>query len=635
MESGAIGQVVATENHPNTAYSFSFWAKAEAQLGIGSLVKVDTLEEDAPVVVHGIVVEAHAYNDVDSPLVDFFGSRGVPGVDAPTRRSEIRVFEAAVLRREPEDHPATAVGIGAVFRSDESDLRIALGNVDPAKAIPVGCYRDGDRYLPVFVDCEFLIGPEAGHLNMTGTSGLAAKTSYIEFLLQAIFQKFEGDDGVAAVLFNVKGGDLLYLDHAGDIEEEDRRIYEACRIEPGPFEKVTYYAPFADASRKDINTHRDHPELHDNPTVGFCYGLQDALENAHVLLNKDDLDVKADSVLAFLKDEVADKSDFKAGPKSPALEVRTIEQLLLAMDQILRHTAEDGSSHFKDMHVATIGKMKSRIRGLSRSLPGLMSASSNARRPLPSPTEAFSDRSVHVIDIADLSSQGQDLVFSATISDLRKRMEDGILGVKHLIVVADELNKYAPSGGYESYMLTALRDIASRGRYLGLVLFGAQQFRSRVDAQIIGNCANSVYGHIQMEELSQPGYSVYSHAVREKLATASAGEVMFRHPKFSQPIFLKFPRPAILKGNLGMKRWPRKVRNELQGVIDLSPGLSPGDIQRLFSDVEHAKRREIISEVVEHLTKDGSNPEATIRRIIGRERRVIPESGLTNPINSL
>jgi hypothetical protein len=636
VEALPIGQVVATEDTPNTAYSFTFWAQAQARLGIGSLVKVVTDEAGTQVVVHGIVVEAHAYNDVASALVDFFGSRGEPGVDAPTRRSEIRVFEAAVLRREPEDHPATAVGIGAVYRASEEDVRVALGDVDPAKAIPVGCYRDGDNYLPVYADCDFLIGPEAGHLNITGTSGLAAKTSYVEFLLSSIFQHFKGE-GVAAVLFNVKGGDLLYLDHDGKLEDEDKRLYDACKIKPQRFENVRYYAPYADASRETLRSHRDHADFADNPTSGFCYGLADVLANAHVLLNRDDLDVKADAVLQYLREEVADKHDFKAGPSSPVVQVETIDDLCKAIDEMLKvaKSGEKEDSYYNGMHVATLAKMKSRISGFSSRLPGLVTKVGQSKNPLPAVEQGFEDRSLHVIDVSDVTSDGQDLIFAATMTDLQKRMENGTLGVRHLIVVVDELNKYAPSGGHETYVLSTLRDIAARGRYLGLVLFGAQQFRSRVDAQIVGNCANSAYGHIQMEELAQPSYTVYSQAVREKLATADPGEIMFRHPRFSQPIFVRFPRPAVLKGSDGMKKWPKKKAGELDAIFRLANGTAKGDIIRALEHVEHAKRGETIAQIVEALSKDSSNPLATIRRIAGSDKRVYTGGGITNPIDEI
>ena len=55
--------------------------------------------------------------------------------------------------------------------------------------IPVGLYINGDNQSPVYLDSNFLLGPEAAHLNVTGVSGLATKTSIIEFLLSSIFQK--------------------------------------------------------------------------------------------------------------------------------------------------------------------------------------------------------------------------------------------------------------------------------------------------------------------------------------------------------------------------------------------------------------------------------------------------------------
>lgn len=42
--------------------------------------------------------------------------------------------------------------------------------------------------LPVYLNPDFLIGPEGAHLNVSGISGLASKTSYAMFLLNALRQ---------------------------------------------------------------------------------------------------------------------------------------------------------------------------------------------------------------------------------------------------------------------------------------------------------------------------------------------------------------------------------------------------------------------------------------------------------------
>ena len=60
--------------------------------------------------------------------------------------------------------------------------------------------------LPVHLNSKFIIGPEGAHLNISGISGLAAKTSYAMFLLKAIQDQYlamnDEEDSLAFVLFN-------------------------------------------------------------------------------------------------------------------------------------------------------------------------------------------------------------------------------------------------------------------------------------------------------------------------------------------------------------------------------------------------------------------------------------------------
>src|SRR5256886_13187524 len=58
------------------------------------------------------------------------------------------------------------------------------------------------------------------------------------------------------------------------------------------------------------------------------------------------------------------------------------------------------------------------------------------------------------------------------------------------------------------------------------------------------------------DELATPGYHVLSPATKIKLATLPIGELMVRHPHFTQPIFVRFPRPAVLRGRDGVERFP-------------------------------------------------------------------------------
>ncbi len=94
---------------------------------------------------------------------------------------------------------------------------------------------------------------------------------------------------------------------------------------------------------------------------------------------------------------------------------------------------------------------------------------------------------MYVVDVANLEEDAQDLIFARIVSKLREHLERRDLGVKHVVVFVDELNKYAPGDGPDTYVRKMLLDIAERGRYLGLVLFSAQQFRSQVHRRVVGN----------------------------------------------------------------------------------------------------------------------------------------------------
>ena len=39
---------------------------------------------------------------------------------------------------------------------------------------------------------------------------------------------------------------------------------------------------------------------------------------------------------------------------------------------------------------------------------------------------------------------------------------------------------------------------------------------------------------------------------------------MVRHPHFTQPVFLKFPRPAVMRGRDGVERFPQMSDSSLE-----------------------------------------------------------------------
>ncbi len=531
-----VGHVVATELKPSTPHQFFFRVEPGAAVGIGTLVRV----EGGGRTVYAVVVDGLAYNE---------------GADAA---SETRLFLAAVLRQVPEE-PVQPAPIAPVHLAADADVACALRmdaftGAARSTGIPVGVYGAGGLEAPVYLDCDFLLGPEAAHLNITGVSGLATKTSAIAFLLSSIFQTFPRHKGsVAAVCLNVKGPDLCFLDQPGEISDEDRRLYARLGLVPEPFDDVRYYAPFK-PDGVNLNTLRTHEALAER-TEPLVWGLREVLDYAEVVLNRDDIDAKADAFIDFLAERVVGREYQDDMLRPRPFRVQTfadLDEFFRAIFDFMEALGRGGEV-WRTHHLATIRKVRNRLGNISTRSKGLVT-DDGAANDLP--WGRFTDRSVYAVDVAGLDPLAQDLVFARIVSMLREHLERRDLGVDHVIVFVDELNKYAPSDGPDTYVRRMLIDLSERGRYLGLVLFSAQQFRSQVFRRVTGNAGTAVFGRMDMEELATAGYATLSAATRIKLATLPKGELMLRHPHFTQPIFVRFPRPAMLSGRDGVERFP-------------------------------------------------------------------------------
>jgi hypothetical protein len=551
-----LGRVVATELKPSTPHQFHFWTARETPIGIGAIVRV----EDGGRVVFGVVTDGFAYSDLVTPMHAVIGADGDPvaaGAE-PSLRPEIRLFTAAVLRQIPEE-PLQPVPLGPVWLASDQDVVLALRmdaytGGERATGVPVGLYAAGGLESPVYLDCDFLLGPEAAHLNITGVSGLATKTSAVEFLLGSIFQTFPRHKGtVAALCFNVKGPDLCFLDQPAALTEQDRRQYARLGLRPEPFGDVRYYAPFK-ADGVNLNTLRTNDALAAN-TQPLVWGLREVLDYAEVVLNRDDVDAKADAFIDFLADRVVGRDyqdDLLRGRPFQVQSFADLEEFFRAIFDFMEALGKGGEV-WKTHHLATIRKVRNRLSNISTRSKGLVTDDGVAHDL---PWGAFGDRSVHVVDVAGLDPLAQDLVFARVVSKLREHLERRDLGVDHVVVFVDELNKYAPADGADTYVRKMLLDLSERGRYLGLVLFSAQQFRSQVQRRVVGTAGTGVFGRMDMDELSTPGYATLSPATKIKLATLPKGELMVRHPHFTQPIFVRFPRPGVLGSREGIERFP-------------------------------------------------------------------------------
>ena len=179
--------------------------------------------------------------------------------------------------------------------------------------------------LPVCLNSKFIIGPEGAHLNISGISGLASKTSYAMFLLKAIQDRYltkEADDendnyeedSVAFVLFNVKGKDLLAIDQPNDFSDEKNpesakkstfEKYEKLGLTTEPFKNVQYYYPYSIKNTRSWNTYMSPEDVEDNikkkKAKKFKYIYQYDKDNLDLMFsNIDDSTQTMDSIITYI-----------------------------------------------------------------------------------------------------------------------------------------------------------------------------------------------------------------------------------------------------------------------------------------------------------------------------------------------
>ena len=157
---------------------------------------------------------------------------------------------------------------------------------------------------------------------------------------------------------------------------------------------------------------------------------------------------------------------------------------------------------------------------------------------------------VHVIDIAKLPEDKQAFVFGdavRTIYNLKLGEYDGETGVNppaRIVIFIDELNKYASKDTPKSSpILREILDVTERGRSLGVILFGAEQFRSNIHQRVTGNCSTHAYGRTNSIETSTKDYGRLPSTYKNMLTRLEQGDYLIQNPIFRSLLKIKFPKP--------------------------------------------------------------------------------------------
>lgn len=550
-----IGLSSATANQPNTSDEFSFWLAPGVIVNPFDIVEAEQISVEGKSRTFGIVTELEHSTDAPTHLSNFISNDFGQVVGEPnTVRQGTTVAHVAVLSND-KDIYMPVMNDRPIRFADEVGIHTALGidQVPERYRIPAGLIEMSNKTRAViYLDSRYILGPEGAHVNITGISGLATKTSYAIFLIQSILQKAENRDRIGVIILNVKHGDLLTIDQPPrrGLPPEEHNLWDVLGLIPQPFSNVRYLLPYG----KDTQT-TGRPNSFVIPGRNwfmYAYSLEDTYDKLDLLLSNipDPWDTVG-SLIGEIHQGLSDPRTGTWGPRGRWRDVTDWNSLLNGPPLVDPSTGQ--AQQVGDVRAVSVGRFRRLLRRIvqTRQTGIFVSNRSRGVKKLSQEIGRIRGGETVVVDIARLADDEQTLVFGdilrtiyALYAEEGSERED--LPEK-VIIFVDELNKYAPSRERESPIIEQVLDIAERGRSLGVVLFGAEQFMSAVHERVVGNCSTMVIGRSGSAELSSSAYRFLDPAVKANISRLQKGELVISHATFRQPVKIRFPKPAYLQ----------------------------------------------------------------------------------------
>jgi hypothetical protein len=539
---GTIGRTVSTKSEANTSSRFSFWIGKTQQaptapdigLEIGNIIAAQS--DDKLDVTFGTIVEMRSYTDVESFIADYLSHNfGDATIQVPTDVSEVVVVTCNVMRNL--SLRTKPIGRSQVFFPSPLGIRYAYGIVDCTGApqfagaeIPIGMFENGDGTVAsVAVDEHFVIGPEGAHVNVSGISGLASKTSAAQFFIKSLLTHTKKN--AAVIMFNVKSRDLLYIDQPNGRALADPwsvAAYSTLGVPLEPFKNARFFAP------ADPNDPKGTQSLRTLPTERFQWDLSLIRGDIQTLFDAEDWDDKTEGVWYRISEQIDTGG------------IVSYANMLAWIDKMINQASKNNTTTIFGQHIMTWNKVTARLRMFPKRYKGLITP---AGMGVDIPWKELKANSIYVIDIQMLADRAKKLVFGRAVRELSDLMETEGKALDAIVVFVDELNKFAPGGNVRTPLKSRLVDITARGRSMGLVLVGAEQFASSVEKEIIENCTTHLFGRTEANELRAANYGSLTDEVKTKLMMLPQGSLLAKFAKFPQPIFVRFPYPPCLPGD--------------------------------------------------------------------------------------
>lgn len=529
-----VGRVLGKDD----AHPLDFWVgvSEDSYLQLDDVVAVNTIVPGrGDITLYGVVDKVRARHEgarFDSDV--FLEAEGVLPLGVAT------AAHVAVTRIEPEVFVPPRPG-NEVARATEAELERALYFDRMERRFIAGQTREGQK---IFGNLDFLDGSRGAHVNISGISGVATKTSCALFLLYSLFHSDAlgmQRANARAVIFNVKGDDLMFVDKPnGLLAPDEGRKYQHLDLPAGPFQDVALWSPVARESFEIVHGLGSRQE----GVTPYLWTVREFCQEGLLRFLFAEADTET-SQLSFAV-TVAERHlayETRNTPKSQSW-VQIGDHRITTFDELAEYIADNVDTVFARGNVAegTRGAFLRRMNAAA-ARAGHLIRRTDSKEEEDRYRIDWKKSQLNVIDIHTLHDTAKRFVVGVILKQLLQEKDAHGRREPLTFVVLDELNKYAPREGWSPIKEVVL-DIAERGRSLGVILIGAQQTASEVERRVVANASYRIVGRLDTAEAQRGEYGFLTEAARARASLLKPGNMFMHQPEIPVPLLIQFPFPA-------------------------------------------------------------------------------------------
>jgi DNA helicase HerA-like ATPase len=555
---GAIGKVASPPHHESTSEEFYFWVAPGTLVEKSQIVRTECTIGNKELTFYGLIREVYRQSRQSSLGEEYDRLDGDINYQPPFDSPGFTYAAVTILRTEPPVMAPPTEGSN-VFLGGEREAYMAYGADEIENPLAIGLVKNGGSNFagPGRIDLDYLLGANGGHLNVNGVAGRGTKSSFLlhfNYLLlyEARRQQWERPSDrnrlrIVPIILNVKNFDLFYIDHLSKRYDPAKHAadWQALGIhDPGPFQKVTFYAPQAAGLNVPIDTGRRKADVQP-----YSWSLKDIIERGlllYLFAEDDRHDANFAALVHDLESWLTEELTERDGGRTRQLarhagRPQSFDELL----KEIRSWTEDGSSPFssKQHHTGTMRKLYRRLFLILSEGQGVLRRSDQLGKPLTVTERDTCDPKV--IDLSSLAAVPSLQRFvAATIFNQLKEERTGSKAQRGLIylVTLDELNRFAPHDAHDP-ITKLIEYVAAEMRSQGIILLGAQQQASMVSKRVVENAGIRALGKSGSLELSHAVWRSLSESARRKASMLLPTEKLIMQDSFREPMLVKIPFP--------------------------------------------------------------------------------------------